>query len=288
MSAIHPDIAAVLDGSAQWAIVEGDCLDVLAELPDRSVTHVITDPPYSEHVHSKSRAGARKTPLKDGNGRLSRCAISREVDFGFDHITQEQREAFADECARLASRWALVFSDTESSHLWRGALTSAGLDYCRTAIWVKQCATPQFTGDRPAVGHESITIVGYEDLICVHPKGRKRWNGGGKRGVYIHPIVLGSHINAGNDIRINETQKPLSLMMDLVRDFTDLGDIVLDAYAGSATTGVACLRLGRRFIGIEKRAEQVANARERLEAESAGLTLKAKRAGQVSLFGGGA
>lgn len=287
MSATRPDIRAVLDGSARWALVEGDCLDVLAAMPDQSVTHVITDPPYSKHVHSKSRAGARKTPLKDGNGRLSRCAISREVDFGFDHITQEQREAFADECARLASRWALVFSDTESSHLWRGALTSAGLDYCRTSIWVKQCSTPQFTGDRPAVGHESITIVGYEDIICVHPKGRKRWNGGGSQAVWTHLTVIDRGM-PGQDPRCHPTQKPLSLMLELVELFTDPGDIVLDPYAGSGTTGVACIRSGRRFIGMERKPEHAKTARERLEAESQGISLKAKRSGQVALFGGGA
>lgn len=257
MSAIHPDIAAVLDGSAQWALVEGDCLDVLPTLPERSVTHVITDPPYSEYVHTK--------------------ALSRAVDFGFDHITQEQREALADECARLASRWTLAFCDVESSHLWSGAFTSAGLDYCRTGAWVKIGAMPQFTGDRPGAGFEAIVIV--------HPKGRKRWNGGGSQAVWTHLIDRGM---PGQDPRCHPTQKPLSLMLELVELFTDPGDVILDPYAGSGTTGVACLRLGRRFIGIERKPEHAKTARERLEAESAGLTLKAKRAGQVSLFGGGA
>lgn len=279
MTSLHPDIAAVLEGRAQWAIVECDCLDILPTLPDRSVTHVITDPPYSEHVHSKSRAGARKTPLHNGSGRLPKAAFSRAVDFGFDHITQEQREVVANECARLASRWTLAFCDVESSHLWRGALTSAGLDYCRTGAWVKIGATPQFTGDRPGVGFEAIVIV--------HPKGRKRWNGGGSQAVWTHMTVIERGI-PGQDPRCHPTQKPLSLMLELVELFTDPGDVILDPYVGSGTTGVACLRLGRRFIGIERKPEHAKTARERLEAESAGLTLKAKRAGQVSLFGGGA
>jgi DNA modification methylase len=48
------------------------------------------------------------------------------------------------------------------------------------------------------------------------------------------------------------TEKPLPLMESLVRDFTDPGDLILDPFAGSGTTGVAAIRLGRRFIGWEK------------------------------------
>jgi site-specific DNA-methyltransferase (adenine-specific) len=51
--------------------------------------------------------------------------------------------------------------------------------------------------------------------------------------------------------RLHPTQKPLALMRDLVRDFTQPGDVVLDPFMGSATTGVACLEEGRRFLGIE-------------------------------------
>lgn len=267
---------AVLECSAQWTIVEGNCLDILPALAPQSVAHIIADPPYSEDVHTKSRAGARKVPLAGGDKRVRGAERSRSVEFGFEHITQDQREAMADECARLASRWTLVFSDVESSHLWRGALTSAGLDYCRTGGWIKLGATPQFTGDRPGVGFEAITIC--------HPKGRKRWNGGGTHGVWSHAIALNRN---GKGDRVHPTQKPLSLMLELIALFTDPGEIVLDPYAGAGTTGVACLRLGRRFIGIERRPEYAKISRERLEAEAAGLTLKAARSGQTALFGGG-
>src|SRR5690606_19646822 len=98
-------------------LYHADCLDVLPTL--EPVDHIITDPPYSEHVHSKSRAGARK--LRGGwqaSAEASPSNISREVDFGFDALDAATREACALEFARLASRWTLVFSDVESSHLW--------------------------------------------------------------------------------------------------------------------------------------------------------------------------
>lgn len=62
---------------------------------------------------------------------------------------------------------------------------------------------------------------------------------------------------------------------------------VIDPFCGSGTTGVACIRLGLRFIGIEREAKYAAVARERLEAECNGLTLNDARAEQGSLFGDG-
>lgn len=78
------------------------------------------------------------------------------------------------------------------------------------------------------------------------------------------------------------TEKPVEVMLWVV-GLTD-GVIILDPFCGSGTTGVACLRLGRRFIGIEKDANYAEVARERLEAESRGLTLRDARAGQLSLL----
>lgn len=276
--------AAVLAGEARWCVVESRWQDVLPGLPAGSVGVCLCDPPYSPRTHAKSRAGARGSsgaPLRDGNGRLSKAAFSRAVDFGFDAITQEEREAFADQCARLVQRWTLVFSDVESSSDWRGALVSAGLDYARTGAWVKEGCTPQFTGDRPAAAFEAITIV--------HQPGRKRWNGGGARGVWTHAIATERGGSAGvlsgaSESRVHPTQKPLPLMLELVELFTDPGDVVLDAFAGSSTCGVACLRLGRRFIGIEMQAQHVATSRERLAAEERGSTLAAARAGQTTIF----
>lgn len=271
------DVLAVLNGEKRWCVVEGENAPALTAMPDGCVDHVITDPPYSERVHSKSRAGARKVPLHDGKGRLPRCAIDRAVDFGFAHIEQDGIESIADACERLSRRWSLAFCDVESAHLWIGAFASAGLDYCRTGAWIKICGTPQFTGDRPGVGFEAIVIA--------HRRGRKRWNGGGSLGVWKHLTAIDRGSPSGTAERSHPTQKPLSLMLELVGLFTDPDDLILDPFAGSGTTGVAALRLGRRAILIEREPKYAAVARERMLAEGQGSTLAARRAGQVPLFG---
>lgn len=113
--------------------------------------------------------------------------------------------------------------------------------------------TPQFTGDRPATGFEAITIC--------HPKGKKRWNGGGSHAVWSYPIVLN---RSGNDPRLHTTQKPEPLMVELVRLFSDPGETILDAFMGSGTTLAAAKRLGRKAIGIEREEKYCEIAAKRL------------------------
>lgn len=240
-----------------YQVLLGNCIPLMAAMEDRSVDVVITDPPYGDHVHAKSRRGAT---LADRE-QFGACT-NRVRELGFDALTLEQMDATAEQFARLARRWVLVFSNIEYAGDWRRALERHGLDYVRTGVWVKLNATPQFTGDRPGAGFEVVTIA--------HPKGRKRWNGGGKQAVWTHPIVIN---RGGREPRLHTTQKPLSLMGELVSLFTEPSETVLDAYAGSGTTGAACLELGRKFIGFEADPNYHAVATRRLEAAAAQLSL---------------
>jgi site-specific DNA-methyltransferase (adenine-specific) len=219
-------------------LYHGDALEVMADELSAGVDHIITDPPYSEHVHGAARS-SRMVSANDRGGKYG-ADVRRNVDLGFAHLDPDVRESCARLFASLVRRWVLVFSDTESSHLWREDLTLYSLDYVRTGAWIKIGCTPQFSGDRPATGFESVTIA--------HQPGRKRWNGGGKHAVWSHPIVLD---RGRNGARLHTTQKPLGLMGELVGLFTDEGETILDPFAGSGTTLVAAKQAGRRAIGVE-------------------------------------
>lgn len=102
---------------------------------------------------------------------------------------------------------------------------------------IKPDGMPQFCGDGPGMGYESL-------VSAWAGGGRSKWNGGGRHRTFIFP--------KGEGLKpVHETQKPIKLMSELVHLFTNSGDVVLDSYMGSGTTGVACARLGRKFIGIE-------------------------------------
>jgi site-specific DNA-methyltransferase (adenine-specific) len=256
-------IAEVLSGADRWCVVEDDCLDVLPTIATGCVGHVITDPPYGEEFHGKAR-----TAGSDGFVRVE--------EYGFRGLSTGERLMLGMYIERVTARWALVFSDPESSRDWREALEQPGMRYCRKGVWIKLACAPQFNGDRPASGHEEITIA-YASTD--RTPGRTKWNGGGGRGVWTHPVV-----SAGKDGREHPTVKPYELMAELIGLFTDPDDVILDPFCGSGTTGVAAVRLGRRFIGIEKEPKWAELSRERIAAECSGSTLQAARAGQEPLF----
>jgi DNA modification methylase len=205
-----------------------DCREILPTLGQ--VDCVITDPPYSAHTHAKQWIGNALT--QDGKPRVA----TAHKALGFDPLTPELR---AEICAYAAKikRWFLAFSDLESVANWKNDIEFCGLDYVRTCIWDKVDGAPQFTGDRPAAGAEAI--------ICAHIPGKKRWHGGGKRGIFHHAV------NGKNGPKPHPSTKPLGLMLELVSLFTDPAETILDPFMGSGTTLVAAKELGRKAIGIE-------------------------------------
>lgn len=228
----------------------GDCFELLPTIG--KVQHIITDPPYEAEAHSKGR----RLLGKQTNGK-------RTVEYGaldFDHITEEERATAARLMVSACSGWLLVFCQAEAVAAWRNAVVEAGAKYMRAMVWIKPDGAPQFTGDRPGMGYESIVAA-----WC--GEGRSRWNGGGRHGVFRHAQRDNNHPKE------HMTQKPVALMRELVALFTNPGDTVADPYMGSGTTGVAAIALGRNFIGIEREAKHVSTAHARLDATSRQLHL---------------
>lgn len=241
---------------ARWQIEQGEALAWLGALDFADV--VITDPPYSRHVHENQKriVGKRK--------------VAKE-DLGFSHLTPALRRGVARELARVTRRWALVFCATEQAHLWRNSLIAAGMRYVRTGFWRKLLAQPQISGDRPSVVTEAI-------VIAHHPRHRLYWNGHGAPAFWDAPleeapwwdapVAHGTRSNEGGSKRFHTTQKPLLLLDQLVRQFSDAGETVFDPFSGSATTGAAAIRLGRHYRGCELDATMVARSSVRLHAIS--------------------
>lgn len=274
-------IGDVLSGQARWVVLEADCAEVLPMLPPRSVDHVIQDPPFSKHVHSLQR---RQGGIGRAWGRGEGAQVVA-ASLGFEHLSEELRRVVAVQAARVARRWVLTKTDEESRHLWQAELERAGARHVRCGVWRKVNGQPQLSGDRPAVGHESFEIA--------HARGQRlRWNGGGHPAwwdvpcLWEVPIATDRH---GTGDRVHTTQTPIPLWLAIVERFTDPGDLVLDPFCGSGSLGIACVRLGRRYIGMDNGMDATGKpwaqwAREGIEAESRGLSRSAARAGQMGLF----
>ncbi len=247
MSTTEGSIDDVLAGRAQWAFECRDGFALARSMKPRAVTHTIADPPYDEKTHKgvKTNKGGTGT---DGGG---------VVEVGFDVMSDW---AAVPELIRVSSRWVLCFCAVT---MLRDYETAAGKAWIRDGIWHRTNSAPQITGDRPAQACEGIAIM--------HRKGVKKWNRGGHQAFWEGPIEV-------PEKRIHETQKPEWLMLELIEAFTDPGDLVFDPTAGGATTGVACLRLGRRFVGTEIRKPAFVKGLARLRAEAMGATFGKREA----------
>ncbi len=215
----------------------GDCLapDGLPSLADKSVDHVICDPPFASEIYERTRKNPARHTNGAGKNVVSRglLSLARGEIGTLDGVV----DAAMREVARLTRRWALVFCDVES--VGRVRLALVGMKHVRVGVWAKDGPMPQFSGDRPAQGFEACEISHAADS-------KLRWNGGGKAALWFHALCK------GNERPDHPCPKPESLMEELISDFTDPGELVCDPFAGSGTTAVACKRLGRNFVGWEK------------------------------------
>lgn len=211
-------VQTILDhSSGRVAVVLAQALDLLWMLPDHSVDAIITDPPYSAHVHAKLGKERRNDGVKP-----------REA-LEFPPIDEAQIAALAVEYVRVCKGWILNFSDFESAYLWGTAIRRAGGLWSRQGAWVKTNPTPQMTGDRPGTGSEQI-------VICHATRAGLEWNCGGHADIW-----RGSRDNSVGEAAQHPNQKPAWLVQQLLGAFVPPGGLVLDPFGGSGTTAYAAL-----------------------------------------------
>ncbi len=218
-------------------LIHGDAFQALPRMEEGEVDVLISDPPYSTQTHE----GARTTTSSSSKDRNGKKALNSTELLTFDSIAPEEFVIFAKLAVRAAKRWVVTFCDWKFAHL----LEEVGL--VRLGCWTKPNAMPQLTGDRPATGWEAIAIL--------HRPGKKHWNGSGKAAVWNYNKVNAVH---------HPTEKPLNLLKELVKLFSDPGEVVCDPFMGSGGVGVACAMLGRRFVGVEKDESYFKVAQKRL------------------------
>lgn len=224
----------------------GDSLEIM---PALRADHVIGDPPYEATLHdSKNKL---QTRLRSDKG-----PDLKGLDFeAIDSIRSEVVRIASDVCGG----WFIAFCTVEGTHPWAAEINASPMKYKRACIWIKPDSTPQLNGQGPAQGYECF-------VSAWNGQGHAKWNSGGKRGVYTHCVNTNRHGG-------HPTEKPVALMAEILTDFTNAGQTILDPFMGSGTTGIACLHLRRKFIGIEKDPKYFDLACRRIEQVSRNLPI---------------
>lgn len=211
-------------------ITHADCMDILKQLPSNCIDLVLTDFPYTE-VNRPSN-GLRN--LYKG------CADELDIDL----------PVLLWELIRVCKGSFYAFCGTEQVSQTRKALVDAGFS-TRLLIWEKTNPSP--------MNGQHIWLSGIE--CCVYGKTKYGvFNENCKNTVLRYPLCA-------DPARFHATQKPLALFSYLVSVSSNKGDLVLDPFSGSGTTAVACHKLQRRFICIEKDPFYFNKSQERLRAE---------------------
>lgn len=255
----------------RWAMLLGESLDLLAQLPTGVVDAVITDPPYSSGGMVRGDRMA-STGLK----YVSNDTKIERPDFAGDN--RDQRSfgywcaLWLSECLRVAKPGSpiCVFSDWRQLPSTTDALQAGGWVWRGIVPWDKTEAT------RPQMGR----FAAQAEYIV--------WGSAGAMEERLDVGCLWGVIRERVDPQEKHhmTGKPTRVMQELARICVPDG-IILDPFAGSGSTGVGALLEGRRFIGIEVLEIHAHTARQRLEAAATGSTLEAVRAGQAPLFPAG-
>lgn len=198
----------------------GDCRDILPTLG--KVDHIITDPPYSERTHAGHDAGARSG--RDGGHRET---------LGYGALSFPDVAALADSFSAVCDGWIVWITDhTLAPHIG-ACLEQCGRYVFAPLPYYHPGRSVRLTGDGPS----SWT----DWCIVARTAAQHRW--GTLPGGYVAGHGWNDKQRMGG--------KPTRLMQLLVNDYSRIGELVRDPFMGAGTTGVACAREGRRFVGIE-------------------------------------
>lgn len=232
-------------------IINADCMDILKQLPDKCVDLIVTDCPY--HIVHKGGGGRCESRWKT-QGQLANYENTKNGKmFSFNEIKFEEWLPELYRVLKNDTHCYIMINSRNLSQL-QNIAEQVGFKFQNLLIWKKNNATP------------NKFYMQQCEFILMLKKGKERWikNLGDKNFFDINNPV-------GN--KLHPTEKPIELMKIFVRNSSNENDLVLDPFSGSGTTAIACHRLKRRFICIEKDPEYWAKSVERLKAEQAQLQL---------------
>ena len=243
-------------------VLVGECVEILRGLPSKSVDCIFADPPYNLQLSGAlvRTEGTQVEAVTDAWDRFD--SPSAYETFCADWLA---------ECRRVLKDDGTIWVIGSYHNIYVIGYLLAKLDFwlLNDVHWVKTNPMPNFNGTR----FQNAT----ETMLWAQKKGAKRYtfnyhamkalnDDKQMRNTWELPICQGGERLVADEKKLHPTQKPLSLLYRVVLASTNPGDVILDPFFGTGTTGVAAKALGRDYIGIEQEARYAEAALARCEA----------------------
>ena len=252
------DITTLLD-----RVLVGDCITELRRVPSRSIDMVFADPPYNLQL-----SGGLTRPDQSRVDGVNAAWDRFESFEAYDRFTK----AWLSECRRVLKRDGTIWVIGSYHNIFRvGAIMQdLGFWLLNDVIWLKSNPMPNFRGRRFTNAHETLIwaarekasryTFNYEALKALNDDKQMRSD-------WLLPICTGQErLRDEKGAKLHPTQKPEALLYRVLLASTRPGDVVLDPFFGTGTTGAVARKLGRRFIGIERDERYAREAQRRIDA----------------------
>ncbi len=269
-------------------IIQGNCVEVLNSLPEKSVDVIFADPPYNMQL--------KDTLRRPDNSKVD--GVDDEWDKfssfnAYDRFTFEWLQAARRVLKDTGTIW--VIGSYHNIYRVGNALQNMEFWILNDIIWRKSNPMPNFRGTRFTNAHETMIwaakspdtrgyTFNYDAMKAMNDDTQMRSD-------WTLPICSGGErIKGADNKKAHATQKPESLLYRVLMSSTKPGDVVLDPFFGTGTTGAVAKKLGRNFIGIERETDYIKVAQKRiasvkrLDDEALGFT-QSKRAAPRVPFG---
>lgn len=242
-------------------IIQGDCIEILNSLPEKSIDLIFADPPYNLQLSQE----------------LWRPNLTKvdAVDDTWDQFSSfEEYEAFTrawlSACRRVLKDTATIWVIGSYHNIYRVGVVLQDLGFwiLNDIVWVKTNPMPNFRGVRFTNAHETLLwaqkrkgaryTFNYQDMKALNDDLQMRSD-------WVLPLCTGDERVKFDGRKAHSTQKPEALLYRVILSSSNPGDVVLDPFFGTGTTGAVSKRLRRHWIGLERDEEYVGVAQKRID-----------------------
>ncbi|HET8708898.1 MAG TPA: site-specific DNA-methyltransferase [Candidatus Saccharimonadales bacterium] len=244
-------------------ILQGDCITLLQSFPDESIDAIFADPPYFMQTEGEL--------LRTDGSKFSGVTDDWDKYTGFEEYDAFSK-AWLAECKRVLKKDGTIWVIGSFQNIYRvgNIMQNLGFWILNDIIWSKPNAVPNFGGTRFQNSHEILLWCskGKKNRYTFNYKTMKHLNGGKQdKSVWNIGICIGAERIKGKDgKKVHSTQKPEALLRKVILSSTKPGDVILDPFFGTGTTGAVAKMLGRNWIGIERDKNYIEVAQKRIDA----------------------